>query len=89
MDNVLCIEPTVIEYLKNPPDRATLVDLIQRAGLQVRGAVREERHAVPGARPGRSRDNGRATDRRDARAPDSHQPALRRHAGRCPSVPSV
>ncbi|ALK99671.1 arsenate reductase [Massilia sp. WF1] len=36
------IEPTVIEYLKNPPDRATLVDLIQRAGLQVRGAVREK-----------------------------------------------
>ena len=36
------IEPTVIEYLKNPPDRATLVDLIQRAGLPVRGAVREK-----------------------------------------------
>ena len=36
------IEPTVIEYLKNPPDRATLVNLIQRAGLQVRGAVREK-----------------------------------------------
>jgi arsenate reductase len=36
------IEPTVIEYLKNPPDRATLVDLIQRAGLSVRGAVREK-----------------------------------------------
>ena len=36
------IEPTVIEYLKNPPDRATLIDLIQRAGLSVRGAVREK-----------------------------------------------
>ena len=36
------IEPTVIEYLKNPPDRATLLDLIQRAGLSVRGAVREK-----------------------------------------------
>lgn len=36
------IEPTVIEYLKHPPDRATLVDLIQRAGLSVRGAVREK-----------------------------------------------
>ena len=36
------IEPTVIEYLKNPPDRATLVDLIQRAGLSVRDAVREK-----------------------------------------------
>lgn len=36
------IEPTVIEYLNNPPDRATLVDLIQRAGLSVRGAIREK-----------------------------------------------
>ena len=36
------IEPTVIEYLKTPPDRATLVDLIERAGLPVRGAVREK-----------------------------------------------
>ena len=36
------IEPTVIEYLTNPPDRATLVDLIERSGLPVRGAVREK-----------------------------------------------
>lgn len=36
------IEPTVIEYLNNPPDRATLVDMVQRAGLTVRGAVREK-----------------------------------------------
>lgn len=36
------IEPTVVEYLKNPPDRATLIDLIKRAGLSVREAVREK-----------------------------------------------
>lgn len=36
------IEPTVIEYLKNPPDRATLVNLIKGAGLSVREAVREK-----------------------------------------------
>ena len=36
------IEPAVVEYLNNPPDRATLVDLIGRAGLSVRGAVREK-----------------------------------------------
>lgn len=36
------IEPTVIDYLHNPPDRATLADLIRRAGLSVRGAVREK-----------------------------------------------
>lgn len=36
------IEPTVIEYLKDPPDRATLVNLVQRAGMSVREAVREK-----------------------------------------------
>jgi arsenate reductase len=36
------IEPVVIEYLSNPPDRATLIDLIERAGLTVRDAVRQK-----------------------------------------------
>jgi arsenate reductase len=36
------IEPTIIEYLKNPPDRTTLVNLIAQAGLSVRDAVREK-----------------------------------------------
>jgi arsenate reductase (glutaredoxin) len=36
------IEPEVIEYLKTPPDRATLVRLIADAGLSVRGALREK-----------------------------------------------
>jgi arsenate reductase len=34
------VEPTVIEYLKTPPTRETLVDLIARAGLKVRDAIR-------------------------------------------------
>lgn len=36
------IEPQVIEYLKTPPDRAALLDLIGRAGLTVREALREK-----------------------------------------------
>lgn len=36
------IEPTVIEYLKHPPDRATLIELIDKAGLSVRDAVRQK-----------------------------------------------
>lgn len=36
------IEPTVIEYLETPPDRATLLGLIADAGLTVRNAVREK-----------------------------------------------
>ena len=35
------IEPTVIEYLKTPPSRAQLVELISAAGIDVRTAVRK------------------------------------------------
>jgi len=36
------VEPTVIEYLKTPPDRATLVDLIARTGQPVRALIRDK-----------------------------------------------
>jgi arsenate reductase (glutaredoxin) len=36
------IEPTVIEYLRNPPTREQLVELVKAAGLSVRGALREK-----------------------------------------------
>jgi len=36
------IEPTVIEYLSTPPDRATLVDLLQRMGVRPRQLLREK-----------------------------------------------
>lgn len=36
------IEPHVIEYLKTPPARALLVQLLERAGLSVRGVLREK-----------------------------------------------
>ncbi|MES1980840.1 MAG: arsenate reductase (glutaredoxin) [Pseudomonadota bacterium] len=36
------VEPQIIEYLQNPPARETLKDLIQRAGLTVRQALREK-----------------------------------------------
>ncbi|HWT70555.1 MAG TPA: arsenate reductase (glutaredoxin) [Oxalicibacterium sp.] len=34
-------EPTVIEYLKQPPSRETLTQLIRDAGLSVRAAIRQ------------------------------------------------
>lgn len=34
------VEPAIVEYLKTPPDRATLAALIAAAGLPVRGALR-------------------------------------------------
>lgn len=36
------VEPTVIEYLKNPPTRETLVGLIARMGVPVRALLREK-----------------------------------------------
>jgi arsenate reductase (glutaredoxin) len=36
------IEPTVIEYLKNPPSRDKLAAMITAAGLTVRQALREK-----------------------------------------------
>jgi arsenate reductase (glutaredoxin) len=36
------IEPHVVEYLKTPPNRALLVQLLARAGLSVRGILREK-----------------------------------------------
>lgn len=36
------VEPTVIEYLKTPPDRATLVELVRRMGMRPRQLLREK-----------------------------------------------
>ena len=36
------IEPEIIDYLNNPPTRARLAELIQAAGLTVRGAMRDK-----------------------------------------------
>jgi arsenate reductase len=36
------IEPTIIEYLKAPPDRQTLLGLIERMGIRVRELLRSK-----------------------------------------------
>lgn len=36
------VEPVVVEYLKTPPDRATVIGLIADAGLTVREALRQK-----------------------------------------------
>lgn len=36
------VEPTVIEYLKTPPDRATIIRLVADAGLTLRDALRQK-----------------------------------------------
>jgi arsenate reductase len=35
-------QPEIIEYLKNPPTRARLLELIQAMGISVRGLLREK-----------------------------------------------
>ena len=36
------IEPKIVEYLKNPPSRETLRDLLARAGMGVRDILRKK-----------------------------------------------
>ena len=36
------IEPHVVEYLKTPPSRTLLVEMIDRAGITARGLLREK-----------------------------------------------
>lgn len=36
------VEPVVVEYLKTPPDRATVVRLVADAGLTLRDALRKK-----------------------------------------------
>jgi arsenate reductase (glutaredoxin) len=36
------VEPTIVEYLSQPPSRETLKELISKAGLSVREALREK-----------------------------------------------
>ncbi|GBQ29338.1 arsenate reductase (glutaredoxin) [Gluconacetobacter azotocaptans] len=39
------IEPAIVLYLQTPPDQATLADVIARAGLSVREAIRSKEAA--------------------------------------------
>lgn len=36
------VEPTVVEYLKTPPDRPTLLELLRQMGLRPRQLLREK-----------------------------------------------
>jgi len=35
-------EPEIVEYLKNPPDRARLIELVQAMGISVRALLRQK-----------------------------------------------
>ena len=82
------IEPHVIEYLKTPPTRLLLRQLIERMGIPVRDLLREK--GTPYAELGLDDPSldRRPAPRRDDGAPDPDQPPDRRHAeGRAPVPP--
>ena len=82
-------EPRIIEYLKTPPSRAELVDLIARMGITPRQLLR--RKGTPYDELGL--DDPKFTDdqldRSDDRTADPDQPADRRHAAGRQAVPAV
>ena len=41
------IEPHVVEYLKSPPNRALLENLVARAGLKIRDILRKKGRPTP------------------------------------------
>ena len=41
-------EPVIIEYLKNPPSRERLIELVRAMKIPVRGTPSSEGHALPG-----------------------------------------
>lgn len=42
------VEPTVVEYLKNPPDAATLKRLLKKLGLAPQELIRRKEHRALG-----------------------------------------
>ena len=75
-------EPDVIEYLKTPPSREKLVELIAAMGITAARTAAREGHALCGARPRRSEMDGRRADRPHAGASDPDQPTDRGDAAR-------
>ena len=72
------IEPTVVEYLKTPPTRGQLADMIRDAGIDVRTAVRKRE--APYADLGLGERRRRRVARRDGREPDPDRAPVRRDA---------
>ncbi len=82
------IEPTIIEYLKTPPTRERLVELIGRSGLSVREALRQK--GTPYAELGLDDSLLSDDDLLDAtETSTSHQPSVRGDSTRRTLVPAV
>ena len=73
-------EPVIIEYLKTPPSRADLLDLVRRMDVPLRTMLRQKGTPYAEPRAGRSGAVRRRTAGCNRRASHPHQPADRRHA---------
>jgi len=82
-------EPEVIEYLKTPPSRARLIELIKAMGISVRALLRQKGHALCGTGPCRPQMERRPVDRFHAGASDPDQPADRGDAKGHKTVPAL
>src|SRR5580765_772346 len=82
------IEPHVIEYLKTPPSRRLLHQLLWRAGLSVRDALRERAH-FPRTGPWQPRAERRRIARRPRGPSDPDQPAPGGHAQGRQALPAL
>jgi arsenate reductase len=71
------IEPTVVEYLKDPPSRTRLKQLIKAAGVPVREAIRNKEPLYAELGLGGPEAVGRQAARRDGREPDPDRAADR------------
>ena len=82
-------EPRIIEYLKTPPSRDELVDLLRRMGMRPRELLR--RKGTPYDELGL--DDAKWTDEQlidlMLRAPDPDEPPDRGHRARCQALPPL
>jgi arsenate reductase (glutaredoxin) len=82
-------EPEVIEYLKDPPSRERLIELIGAMGISVRALLREKGYALCGTGACRRKMERRPVARFHAGASDPDQPADRRDRERHAALPAV
>jgi arsenate reductase (glutaredoxin) len=82
-------QPTVIEYLRDPPDRATLKQLIAAMGMPVRELLRRKGTPYDELGLDDPRVDRRAAARLHAGASGPHQPPDRGDAARHAAVPAL
>jgi len=81
------VEPEVVEYLKDPPDRDTLRELLRKLGRRPIDVIR--RKEAPFKELGLAEKADDGADRRDGRAPDPDRAADRGERGEGPAGPAA